>query len=226
MLPGFTVPSSLGKPKHNYATASMSGAAQFSLYTSSLSYFTAPGLNWGVALSAVAPAAPVCPSGTFCCEYDAESHKCIGGCCPSPTSCCPDGKPGTGNRCTNLNADPANCGRCNNACPAGERCSNGFCCPAGLTHCGNTCVDLTRDPANCGYCGHSCSGGICSGGQCVNCPPGFGLCGGTCVNLQSDANNCGSCGNVCNPGVGCNGGLCHCPGPQYWTNVDNRCTLT
>jgi len=129
-----------------------------------------------------------CPSGTICCEFDSESHTCIGGCCTSRASCCPDGAPGVGDRCTNLKTDPTNCGSCGNTCPAGHQCSDGTCapCPVGQTLCGTKCVDLRQDTQNCGSCGNICpwsphSTPTCVGGACsFVCDFGFNVCGNVC----------------------------------------------
>jgi hypothetical protein len=227
--------------------------AELSLYTSAASYATVPSfaaiITGDVPVSGGgsprpppdSPTGQNCPPQTVCCEYDPESHTCIGGCCAKGTNCCPDGKPGSGNRCTNVESDPANCGRCNNVCPSGQRCSTGVCtssCPAGLTLCGNACVDLSRDPTNCGACGNVCSSEACCTGKCTNtlnndnncggcgivCPPDRFCeatscvcrwpmleCSGVCTDTSSNPNNCGACGNVCPGGKICQNGLCVCP---------------
>src|SRR5215472_732613 len=121
--------------------------AEASLYRVSRYSYRAPseGAFAAEALPVAQAAGPVCPSNApICCEWDSESHKCVGGCCATGAHCCPDGKPGTGNTCTNVLSDWENCGRCGNACPTGQTCSGGGCvgtCPPGRTLCGHACVD-------------------------------------------------------------------------------------
>ena len=185
-LPGFTVQETLGRARGRYASTSIGGADWLSPYSfitnhpTAVGYVSPAGLanyiesNSNAASQGI-PAGPVCPPQTVCCEYDGESRTCIGGCCSKASACCPDGKPGTGNRCANLLADPNNCGRCDNVCGNADRCVAGVCtqrCPSGQTQCGNTCVDLTRDPQNCGACGHACPNGtICQNSSCACAPP-------------------------------------------------------
>lgn len=154
-LPGFDAYATLGKGG-TYATSSLQTPGAAAAITDHAS-------------SAITAAGPVCPTATpVCCEYDAESRTCTGGCCASASSCCPQGKPGSGNQCTDVSSDSANCSRCNRACAGGERC------------CGGVCIDTNSDPNNCGGCSKACpSGTVCQNGACV-CAPS------TCVwNQQS-----------------------------------------
>jgi hypothetical protein len=159
---------------------------------------------------------PVCPTNApVCCEWDSESGTCIGGCCDNRAHCCPDGKPGAGNKCTNVLSDWENCGRCGNACPTGQTCSGGACtasCPPGLTLCGHACVDTTRDPVNCGACGTNCADQ--PGGPYQGCCPGP-VGRGQCMNLSNNDNNCGACGNVCPLHMICEGVQCVCETPWF-----------
>ena len=129
-----------------------------------------------------------CPAG----------QSCVQGACSGDTPACPagsqvgycnlDGGPGflccAGGGCTNVLADPQNCGFCGQACLSGQTCGNGQCllvtCSAstqsqscGLAGgspgscCGIGCVDINTDPSNCGGCGQHCaSGQTCNGGRC------------------------------------------------------------
>lgn len=126
--------------------------------------------------------------------------------------------------------DPANCGKCGNACNDGQWCNEGTCsCPQGTVRCRNTCVDLLNDAANCGACGARCpgpstarpgqpstGGPLCVVGECTYvCKPGFADCdrdvsNGCEANLATDQRNCGACGTKCNVAAGqpCVAGAC------------------
>ncbi len=124
-----------------------------------------------------------------------------------------------------------NCGRCGNACAAGQDClpdrwGNPQCmCPSGKTYCSlgcmgplcfGECFDLATDPNNCGSCGYACNGTtfkyysapVCTYGSCaVRCLQGRADCNGNpsddCeVNTNSDPLNCGGCGRVCDAVAG------------------------
>ncbi|MFO0631175.1 MAG: hypothetical protein U0325_36890, partial [Polyangiales bacterium] len=83
--------------------------------------------------------------------------------------------------CVDLASDANNCGRCGNACGAGNVCISGLCtvdCAEGQTRCGAACVDLMTAQSNCGACGAACPGGtVCSGGACqVECAEPYIAC--------------------------------------------------
>jgi hypothetical protein len=118
-----------------------------------------------------------------------------------------------GDKCTNTDFDPQNCGQCGAACPQGQLCSKGVCsiaCAGGTTQCGDACVDAQSDHENCGTCGKICSAGeVCSKGACsLECLGGSTQCGSTCVDVQNDPQNCGGCGTACKPGEVCAAGQC------------------
>jgi hypothetical protein len=124
--------------------------------------------------------------------------------------------------CVDPAVDPHNCGACDNACPADQRCVDGMCvagCPTGHADCdgddSNMCeVDTNADIANCGACGHACAlsnaVAACVNGQCAvtQCATGFANCnmmpGDGCeINLQTSEMNCGMCGHTCPMGQFC-----------------------
>lgn len=119
--------------------------------------------------------------------------------------------------CTDVSANAAACGSCNNACAEGQVCAASTCvttCPDTLpTLCEATqgCVDVASDPLNCGGCGNKCDPGeICSNGTCGDaCDPASPTaCDGACVNLANSPLHCGGCGNACLPGQLCLNGVC------------------
>ncbi|AKV04600.1 Tryptophan synthase alpha chain [Labilithrix luteola] len=149
-----------------------------------------------------------------------------------------------------LDADPANCGACGNACGAGVLCWKGACgCPPGYTACGDQCVKLSDDDSNCGACGHVCDpdnahsevkswpcgvdvyppnvGFNCASSSCgLHCSSGYADCNkDTCRDgcetvLASDPENCGSCGNKCAADQVCDQGRCICDATQTRCGFD------
>ena len=143
--------------------------------------------------------------------------------CPSykPTRCF--------GACTDVQTDPANCGKCDNRCAKGFVCQAGACVPdcviPGQTACGDTCVDLQSDRNNCGTCGMACPDGeVCSGGKCgLSCQKGLTNCKNVCVNLDTDNANCGGCATVCPPGQVCSVGKCAVSCQANLTNCSGDC---
>lgn len=113
---------------------------------------------------------------------------------------CQPGLTPCGLDCVDLNASPAHCGDCGQACAAGEVCALGTCgtdCVAPYTECDGQCVRLETDAAHCGECGRSCDAGVpCFGGDC-GCPTGALICNGQCVDPQSNRAHCGDCNVEC-----------------------------
>jgi hypothetical protein len=194
-----------------------------------------------------------CPSGDSICKGSNGKSACVnersdntncGGCgksCKAGEICfnsicnstCGDAKSGQivcgadggSPYCANPKNDNANCGKCGNACPGGQVCTNGACagsCSQDQTQCGGDggatyCANLQTDNAHCGDCAVSC--GLlqaCVAGACVSqCSDSQLLCKATdggvsyCTDYLSDNNNCGKCGNVCPSNKPlCTGGTC------------------
>lgn len=119
--------------------------------------------------------------------------------------------------------DPANCGRCDNACRGDQGCVEGECVCAGASEleCDGVCVDTDTSTEHCGACGSACATGlVCEDGSC-ECPSTVApdLCGvSSCVDLDTDEQNCGTCGRACGPDRVCTNGRCGCPyaaAPDY-----------
>lgn len=193
--------------------------------------------------SAVAP----CAAGSVCC-----GGSCLAGVCCADAECAPSGNTCVGNeclcggnapcsgatadccglpaKCISTDADPANCGACDAACPpqTAPACIHGQCgCPANnrlpcaswQTCCASGCHDVQTDPGNCGACDAAClAAAVCSAGTCVcpgsgnqPCGPGLTCCASGCEDLTSNAKNCGACDAACPTGATCQGGVCVCP---------------
>ncbi len=176
-----------------------------------------------------------CPAANVC--VDGQCSLTCGPltrCTRTPDAGAPDGGDAGApvDFCADTQSDPANCGRCGNACAAHERCESGACrvrCASGQIECGGQCVDPRTDARNCGSCGRACAAGqACEGGadggapSCVaTCAAPFSECapdGGTpyCANLQVDPANCGACRRACPAGQSCVSGSCGlvCPAGQ------------
>ena len=121
-------------------------------------------------------------------------------------------------RCVTTASDPAHCGACGSACPAGQVCAMGACrlsCPTGQTACGAACVTLGTDARHCGACDAACAAGqTCDAGAC-RCPSGQVLCGDRCVDTATSPAHCGICDRVCaltNATAACVAGACRVAG--------------
>ena len=146
------------------------------------------------------------------CWSDARANEqtaCVSGACVYE---CVAGAVDCDGRCTFLDSDFDNCGRCGNVCAHPGRyeygaCVNGNCeyaCVGGADYCYGTCTFLGSDPDNCGACGNVCGGTTpytsCIQRTCHNC--------GSNTNFNWDNSNCGWCGNVCRPDAACVYGVC------------------
>jgi Trypsin-like peptidase domain/Stigma-specific protein, Stig1 len=136
-----------------------------------------------------------------------------------------DGGTQCGGACIDASTHPLHCGRCDNACPAGNTCVRGRCeqsCAPPRAACGGRCVDTRSDPSHCGACGRACSASSgqvtwCTNGACESsCAAWRADCDGSLANgcevdLRADTGNCGRCGQACstlNGEPGCAQGTC------------------
>lgn len=178
MLPGFTVPSSLGKAKGSYASAPLMGnGSGFAQIVSPASF--EPDGTFGFTPSTRVdnglPNILSYPKTQQARQYE-PSGQIV------PAASCPSGY--VGKVVCNVQ------GHCGVICvpiipPPPPACPTWL---PGVTKCGKICVNTTGDWGNCGLCGHGCPIPVGAGGAC---------CSGACVDLSSDVNNCGGCGNVC-----------------------------
>jgi hypothetical protein len=119
------------------------------------------------------------------CDAANCQHCTDSGCqptCIAPATCngsggcvCPNGLPACNGQCPDLQTDPANCGACGHACPAGSTCVAGVCCVGAGGTCATTsdcCFGQCTNGKCClpdgGFCGSAgeCCSGICTNGQC------------------------------------------------------------
>ena len=171
------------------------------------------------------------------------------------TASCADPASACGDKCVDLQNDPANCGDCGHACAAANAehalCIAGTCtydtCSKGFADCdgnvANGCeLPTSSDVANCGGCGIVCApqngtAPTCTMGLCgfSTCSAGFADCDSDASNgcettLATDDANCGKCGNACGGGTVCAGGVCGlvCTGATTLcgSGANAFCTLT
>lgn len=128
--------------------------------------------------AACAAAGRRCGDGRRCCR----GAVCKGGACA-----CRAGLTDCGGRCTDLETDGGNCGRCGRVCTGGKTCRDGACvcvpedremtcregrCGATVNNCGET--------VECGGCGtgKTCVDGGCRPPEQGTCPAGADSCAG------------------------------------------------
>jgi hypothetical protein len=152
---------------------------------------------------------------------ECTSGACSSSCRPGFANCTQTKTPDDGCE-TPVTSDAANCGGCDNACPAGFVCSNGQCDCNSRNDCGNgngvQCVDdlCQCDLAACRpgeRCRDAAAGAkACScNGSTEGCLPSELCCAtGGCTDVQSNAANCGACGRACSAGFTCAAGACQC----------------
>lgn len=101
-----------------------------------------------------------------CVGDEARVDECPSGDCLE----CSGGTERCGDVCVDKANDPAHCGACDNACPAGKVCSQGACgdmCGGGTLLCDGLCVDTASSLEHCGDCGNACDANEqCMGGSC------------------------------------------------------------
>jgi Pel9A-like, right handed beta helix region len=138
--------------------------------------------------------------------------SCFGACSGPEAQQSNNNNPGM---CTaNTQSDPANCGRCGQACVVGQACVSGVCtlnCVAPQVACGGICADPASNSLHCGGCNMPCGAGqICQGSMCVtgSCAPGTSMCNGACVDTQTNTAACGASCTACLVGQSCTAGVC------------------
>ncbi len=157
------------------------------------------------------------PHGAACTTGGGAAGTCCSGACRTASD---------------LDKDPANCGECGRACPAGTTCSGGACsaycpgssCPADY-HCGYL---KGYDP---GYCYRSSCSAKSEGQPCTpiytgaSAYPTSWCCGGSCTDLSGDRANCGACGHGCSSTEVCVNGACVTAPPCTLTDQFALCPL-
>jgi hypothetical protein len=149
---------------------------------------------------------------------------CPGGCvlnnCMGATNPCPAPRVMCGTTCVDPQTTTAHCGRCGNACAAGDTCVAGACvtpCAAPRMTCGGACTDVATSVTHCGRCNNACAAGqSCVAGACVTpCAAPRLTCGGVCTDVATSPTHCGRCSNACPAGQACVAGACAAPSTGF-----------
>ncbi|HVJ20268.1 MAG TPA: hypothetical protein VM686_32860, partial [Polyangiaceae bacterium] len=152
---------------------------------------------------------------------ECSSGTCTSSCAPGFANC---SQPALGpdDGCeTDVSADTAQCGGCDNACPTGFACSSGQCACDNSGDCGNgggvDCVSgqcecdsvLCRPGEQCRAAGGDrfCS---CNDSTGPGCAANEFCCAAGCTDVESSALDCGACGRSCTSGFECVSGACEC----------------
>jgi hypothetical protein len=173
--------------------------------------------------------ANVCPTtiSPFCLanpnQCTPSQQTCVVGVCGGS---CGTGLSVCSGLCTNLQADPGNCGSCGNVCPVPANgsavCASGQCSQvcqsklltAHMLVCNNQCIDANFSVNNCGACGNVCPAGsnpcqapVCSLGNCGSAPVTDGTVCGSGLVCASGQCLAGS-GSQCTQNTQCASGVC------------------
>lgn len=196
-----------------------------------------PDGTWGACVGGVAPSRETCDNRDNDCNGIVDDSPAVTS-CPAPrngSATCAAGACGllcnanfgdcnnaSMDGCeANLQTDSANCGRCRNACLAGQTCRGGACastCPASTPDlCGTACTNRLTDTRNCGGCGMACppvanGTATCTSGVCgFTCATGYHRCGASCVS-NTAVTTCGTACTACpaplHGSPTCNGSAC------------------
>lgn len=123
--------------------------------------------------------------------------------CSNGLQACTDAATGV-TACFDLINDVEHCGSCDEACGAGNHCSQGICCAPQEQACFDAasgmqrCYDLSQSHDHCGACLNACAQNEECLGRACTCKSPLKKCSGSCVDVNGDdPQNCGDCGHTC-----------------------------